>query len=95
MPFCYQEKGQSLRDALKWYHGIAEGQCHIDVSFHLIISDPTPQVRGQELSALAEEGYTSFKIFMTYENLKLTDREILDTMMAAKHSRVRHDPCGE
>ncbi|MEJ8473826.1 dihydropyrimidinase [Roseibium algae] len=86
MPFCFQEKGQSLRDALSWYHGLAEGQCHIDVSFHLIVSDPTPQVLGQELPALAEEGYTSFKMFMTYEGLKLTDREILETLTAAKIS---------
>jgi dihydropyrimidinase len=89
MPFCFQEKGQGLRDALSWYHGLAEGNCHIDVSFHLIVSDPTPQVLGQELPALAEEGYTSFKMFMTYEGLKLTDREILETMMAAKLSGAR------
>lgn len=86
MPFCFQEKGQSLRDALSWYHGLAEGTCHIDVSFHLIVSDPTRQVLGQELPALAEEGYTSFKMFMTYEGLKLTDREILETLTAAKVS---------
>src|SRR6476661_3584228 len=39
MPFCMQEKGQSLRQAVKDYHALAEGRCHIDVSFHLIISD--------------------------------------------------------
>ena len=89
MPFCFQDKGQSLRDALNWYHGLADGNCHIDVSFHLIVSDPTPQVLGQELPALAEEGYTSFKMFMTYEGLKLTDREILETMTAARLSGAR------
>src|SRR5262245_48279797 len=57
MPFCLQEKGQSLRDALKTYHAKAEGACHVDVSFHLIISDPTPQVLGQELPALVRDGY--------------------------------------
>lgn len=89
MPFCFQDKGQSLRDALAWYHGLADGNCHVDVSFHLIVSDPTPHVLGQELPALAEEGYTSFKMFMTYEGLKLTDREILETMTAAKRSGAR------
>src|SRR5260221_8409217 len=43
MPFCMQEKGQSLRQAVKDYHAKAEGRCHVDVSFHLVISDPTPQ----------------------------------------------------
>jgi len=84
MPFCLQQAGQSLRQCLTWYHGLAEGNCHTDVSFHLIICDPTPQVLGQELPALVAEGYSSVKIFMTYEGLKLSDREILETLSAAK-----------
>lgn len=84
MPFCLQQSGQSLRDALTWYHGLAEGNCHVDVSFHLIVTDPTPQVLGQELPALAAEGYTSIKLFMTYPGLKLSDRAILDSLAAAK-----------
>lgn len=77
LPFCLQEQGQSLRQALKDYHGKAEGNCHIDVSFHLIVSDPTEQVLGQELPALVADGYTSFKVFMTYEGLALSDRQML------------------
>jgi dihydropyrimidinase len=86
LPFCLQQKGQSLREALKDYHAAAQGRCYTDVSFHLIISDPTPQVLGQELPALVEDGYTSFKIFMTYEGLALNDREILDTMSVARET---------
>src|ERR1700741_3231800 len=52
MPFCMQQKGESLRAAVKAYHAKAEGKCHVDVSFHLIISDPLPGVLGQELPAL-------------------------------------------
>ncbi|MGU3496650.1 dihydropyrimidinase [Xanthobacteraceae bacterium A53D] len=84
MPFCLQEKGEGLRSALKAYHAKADGECHVDVSFHLIISDPNEQVLGQELPALVEDGYTSFKIFMTYEDLALNDREILDVMSVAR-----------
>ena len=62
MPFCLQQRGQGLREALKAYHAKAEGECHIDVSFHLIIADPTPGVLGQELPALVGDGYTSFKV---------------------------------
>src|SRR6185503_10491387 len=56
MPFCMQQRGQSLRQAVKDYHALADGRCHIDVSFHLIISDPSPQVLGQELPALVGDG---------------------------------------
>jgi len=56
------------------------------VSFHLIISDPTEQVLGQELPALIQDGYTSFKVFMTYEDLALSDREILEVMSVARET---------
>jgi dihydropyrimidinase len=84
LPFCLQAKGQSLRDAVTWYHGLAEGNCYTDVSFHLIITDPTPQALGQDLPALVSDGYTSIKVFMTYEGMKLNDKQILQTLEAAK-----------
>ena len=86
MPFCLQEKGNSMTQAIKDYHGLADGNCYIDVSFHMIISDPTEQLLGQDLPALVEDGYTSFKIFMTYDDLKLDDREILEVMSAARRT---------
>jgi dihydropyrimidinase len=86
LPFCLQEKGQSLRAALRSYHALADGECYVDVSFHLIVSDPTEQVLGQELPALVEDGYTSLKVFMTYEGLALSDREILETMSVARET---------
>ena len=86
LPFCLQQKGQGLREALKAYHAKADGQCYVDVSFHMIIADPTPQVLGQELPSLVADGYSSFKIFMTYEGLALNDREILEVLAVARES---------
>ena len=86
LPFCVQQKGQTLREALKAYHAEADGQCYVDVSFHLVIADPTDQVLGQELPALVEDGYTSFKVFMTYEGMALTDMEMLQVMSVARET---------
>jgi dihydropyrimidinase len=86
MPFCMQQKGESLRQAVKDYHAKAEGKCHVDVSFHLIISDPTPQVLGQELPALVGDGYTSFKVFMTYQDLALSDIQLLEVFSTARET---------
>lgn len=85
-PFCLQQRGQSLREALADYHAKADGRCFTDVSFHLIISDPTEAVLGQELPAAVADGYTSFKVFMTYEMLRLNDAEILATMDCARRT---------
>lgn len=86
MPFCLQQKGQTLREALTAYHALALGNCLTDVSFHLIITDPTPSVLGQEVPALVEDGYTSLKMFMTYEGMRLHDNEILATLDVARSS---------
>lgn len=86
LPFCLQEKGQGLREAVNAYHKLADRNCHIDVSFHLIISDPTPNVLGQELPALVADGYSSFKVFMTYEGLALADKELLEVFACARET---------
>lgn len=88
MPFALQERGKSLRAAVEDYKARARGRCHIDTAFHLIISDPTPQVLGQELPALVKDGYTSFKVFMTYDDLVLSDRELLDVFDVARRERA-------
>ena len=84
IPFAAQEKGHSLRAAVEDYHRRAEGRAHVDYAFHLIVSDPTPQVLAEELPGLIGEGYTSFKIYMTYDDLKLDDGQVLDVLQVAR-----------
>jgi dihydropyrimidinase len=86
LPFAMQLKGESLREVVKQYHAKAEGRCYVDVSFHLIIADATERVLGQELPALVNDGYTSFKVFMTYEGLALSDLEMLNVMSVARET---------
>ena len=88
MPFALQQRGTSLRQSVEEYRRLAEGECHIDTSFHLIISDPTPAVLGQELPALVKDGYTSFKVFMTYDDLVLSDRQLLEVFEVARDERA-------
>ena len=84
LPFCLPEANQSLREAVKEYRNKALDQCMTDVSFHLIIKDTDPVTLGQDLPALIQAGYTSFKVFMTYAGLALTDRQILEVMSVAR-----------
>ncbi len=86
LTFCMQEQGKGLRAAVTAYHAKAERQCYTDYGFHLVISDPTPQVLGQELPALIQDGFPSFKVFMTYEGLALTDEQILKVMTVARET---------
>src|ERR1700692_616462 len=84
IPFAAQHKGQSLRQVVTDYHAAAGPKAVIDYAFHLIVSDPTEQVLGQELPALIRDGYTSFKVYMTYDLLRLDDRQMLDILALAR-----------
>lgn len=88
MPFALQQKGQSLREVVAGYHASAKDKCHVDYSFHIIITDPTPQVLGQELPALVKAGYTSFKVFMTYDDMVLNDAQLLDVFDVARREKA-------
>lgn len=84
IPFAAQHKGQSLRQVVEDYHACAALKAVIDYGYHLIVSDPTPEVIGQELPALIRDGFSSFKVYMTYDRLRLDDREMLDVLSAAR-----------
>ena len=84
IPFAAQHRGQSLRQVVREYHAAAGPKAVIDYAFHLIITDPTEQVLGQELPALIRDGYTSFKVYMTYDLLRLNDRQMLDILALAR-----------
>ena len=88
MSFAVQHRGCSLRDAVADYHRRAEGQAVTDYAFHLVVSDPTPAVLGQELPALIRRGHASLKVYMTYDAMRLTDRQILDVLGVAHEERA-------
>lgn len=84
LSFAAQQKGRSLRAEVEDYHARARSKAVIDYGFHLIISDPTEQVLGQELPALIEDGLTSFKVYMTYDSMRLDDGQMLDVLACAR-----------
>ena len=88
LPFALQPRGASLRASVMDYHREADGQSFCDYGFHLIITDPTPSVLSQELPALVGDGYTSFKVFMTYDDMVLNDRQLLEVFSCARDCKA-------
>ncbi len=84
IPFAAQKRGQSLGEVLDIYHDRAAPKSVIDYSFHLILSDPTDSVLKTELPAAFEQGILSFKVFMTYDLMKIDDRQMLDVLSIAR-----------
>ncbi len=83
--FAAQQQGGSLAEATRSYHQAAK-QSRVDYAFHLMITDPTPEVIERELPALIEAGHRSIKIFLTYDGVRLTDAEALRVLAAARRA---------
>lgn len=77
VPFALQQKGQTLCESINNYHIKSNNNSYCDFSFHVIITDINNGKIIEELSALIEKGYSSYKIYMTYDDLKLNDHDIL------------------
>jgi dihydropyrimidinase len=84
VPFAAQHRGMKLRAVVEDYHRRAGEKAVIDYAFHLILADPTEDALQEDLPRLVAEGVTSFKIYMTYDRLRLTDEQLLDVLAAAR-----------
>lgn len=84
IPFAAQHRGQSLDDVVAIYDERAAPNSVIDYSYHLIVSDPSPEVLEEQLPRAFARGITSFKVFMTYDLLNLGDGGMLDVLTVAK-----------
>ncbi|MCV3274377.1 dihydropyrimidinase [Roseobacter sinensis] len=83
IPFAAQHRGQSIDDVLATYDARA-ARSVLDYSYHLIVTDPTPEVLSDQLPRAFRRGITSFKVFMTYDLMNIGDGGMLDIMTVAK-----------
>ena len=70
--FAIQSRGASTLAGLDGRHAKAAGKAAIDYAFHMIITD-LPERRVPEMRGLADEGVTSYKLFMAYPGVLLSD----------------------
>ena len=78
--FVVQTFGQQVQDSLAAWHEKAGGNCAIDYGFHQIVGDVN-EASLQALRGLADEGITSYKLFMAYPGVFYSDdAQILKAM---------------
>ena len=70
--FAVQSRGMSTIEALDIWHAKAAGKTAVDYAFHMIITD-LPTHRIPEMRRLADDGVTSYKLFMAYPGVMLSD----------------------
>jgi dihydropyrimidinase len=80
--FSTQFKGRPIGPPRAEYRRRA-GRAMVDHAFHQIVTDPTEAVLA-ELPAIVAGGVRSLKVFLTYDPLRLDDRQYLQVLAAAR-----------
>jgi dihydropyrimidinase len=83
--FAVQRYGENVLDGLAAWHGKADGNCHIDYGFHMIVGGVDDDALKAMDSLVDHEGITSFKLFMAYPGVFYSDDgQILRAMQKAR-----------
>lgn len=82
LDFATQERGGTLSNALDAWYGRADDNCSCDYGFHMAVTDL--RLALPELPEMIRRGVTSFKAYMAYDNLRLSDDDILRLVLAVR-----------
>ena len=81
--FATQYRGESLSFAYRHWLSKAQGKSSCDYGFHMAISDWNENT-SKEIGDMIDLGITSFKLYMTYDDMKVSDKEIYQVLKRLK-----------
>ncbi|MGI4861404.1 MAG: dihydropyrimidinase [Janthinobacterium lividum] len=87
VPFAAQHRGTDIRQVARDYAALAAAKSVIDYSYHMILSETDPATLAG-LTELIREGITSFKVYMTYDALKIDDYQALEVLALAAREQA-------
>ena len=88
--FVNQVKGKGLTQSVEDYRrDKADGIAAADYGFHIVMTDPRPEVL-DEIPSLVDAGYPTMKLFMAYKGMffHADDDTILKALMKAKDAGI-------
>ena len=77
LDFATQDRGMTMHDALNEWHRKADGKSSCNYGFHMAVSEWN-DARKAEVDEMFRAGVSSFKMYMVYDAMKVTDGEIYD-----------------
>ncbi|TLM97566.1 dihydropyrimidinase, partial [bacterium] len=81
--FAIQGKGQTLAETARTWHQKAENKAVIDYGFHIAVTDMTDDILA-EMPQMIADGYPTFKLFMTYDGLRVNDDVLMKALILTK-----------
>ena len=78
LDFATQERGMTMMEAFrKWQRKAENSSCNY--GFHMAVSEWN-EARISEIPLMIDEGVTSFKMYMVYDNMRLNDGQIYEAI---------------
>jgi dihydropyrimidinase len=71
--FALQQKGETPKHALDRRLAVAQPKACVDYSFHIILTDITPETLAELPDLINQDGISSFKMFMAYPGILMVD----------------------
>ncbi|MBI4784736.1 MAG: dihydropyrimidinase [Oscillatoriophycideae cyanobacterium NC_groundwater_1537_Pr4_S-0.65um_50_18] len=71
--FALQQKGETPKQALDRRLAVAQPKACVDYSFHIILTDITPDTLAELPDLIDRDGISSFKMFMAYPGVLMVD----------------------
>ncbi|NLD83859.1 MAG: dihydropyrimidinase [Clostridiales bacterium] len=78
--FATQARGESLAKTLDKWHAQADGHCLCHYGCHMSITDWNQSVKA-ELPAMFGAGISSFKVYLSYDHLRVRDRDLFELLL--------------
>lgn len=81
LDFAEPEHGHSLQSALDEWHSRANGHASCNYSFHMTIVDWDQRIK-DELRAMTDQGITSYKVYLAYDGMRISDATAYEVIKA-------------
>lgn len=83
--FSIQAKGKSLKQTINTWREKADGKAVIDYGIHIALTELNDEVMN-EIPKVIKQGYQSFKLYMTYDGMRVDDGTLLRTLIKVNES---------
>lgn len=80
--FAIQPQGKTLHETIDIWRDKADKKAVIDYGIHIAVTQLNDDVK-KEIPQVISEGYSSFKVFMVYDNMRVDDLALIEVLKTA------------
>lgn len=83
--FAVQPQGKTLHDTIDIWREKADNKAVIDYGIHIAVTQMNERTK-KEIPQVISEGYSSFKVFMVYDNMRVDDLSLIEVLKCASEA---------